>query len=40
VLAPYVMSPIASSPEEFAAFIRSEAATWKAIIEQAKLQID
>ena len=34
------MSPIAGSPAEFAAFVRNEAAMWKAIIEQAKLQID
>jgi tripartite-type tricarboxylate transporter receptor subunit TctC len=40
VLGPYQMSPIASSPNEFSAFIKHEAATWKAIIEQAKLQID
>ncbi len=40
VLGPYHMNPIASSPAEFAAFIKSEAAMWKAIIEQAKLQID
>jgi tripartite-type tricarboxylate transporter receptor subunit TctC len=40
VLAPYMMTPIASSTRDFAAFIRSEAAMWKAIIEQANLQID
>jgi tripartite-type tricarboxylate transporter receptor subunit TctC len=40
LLAPYMMTPIASSTGDFAAFIRSEAAMWKAIIEQANLQID
>ena len=40
VLGPYQMSPIASSPAEFSAFVKNEAATWKAIIERAKLQID
>jgi tripartite-type tricarboxylate transporter receptor subunit TctC len=40
VLGPYQMSPIAGSPAEFAAFVKNEAAMWKAIIEQAKLQID
>jgi tripartite-type tricarboxylate transporter receptor subunit TctC len=40
VLAPYHMSAIASSPADFAAFIKKEFEMWKAIIEQAKLQID
>ena len=40
VLAPYMMTPIASSTGDFATFIRSEAAMWKAIIEQANLHID
>ena len=40
VLGPYQMSPIASSPAEFTAFVKNEAAMWKAIIERAKLQID
>ena len=40
VLGPYHMSAIASPPAEFAAFVKAEAAMWKAIIEQAKLQID
>jgi tripartite-type tricarboxylate transporter receptor subunit TctC len=40
VLAPYRMTPIASSTTNFAAFLRAEAAMWKAIIEQANLQID
>jgi tripartite-type tricarboxylate transporter receptor subunit TctC len=40
VLAPYLMSPIAGSPAEFAAFVKHEAEMWKAIIQQAKLQID
>ena len=31
VLGPYQMSPIASSPAEFAAFVKNEAAMWKAI---------
>ena len=40
VLGTYQMSPIAGSPAEFLAFDKNEAAMWKAIIEQAKLQID
>jgi tripartite-type tricarboxylate transporter receptor subunit TctC len=40
VLGAYRMSPIASSPKDFAAFVRSEAAMWKKIIEERKLQLD
>jgi tripartite-type tricarboxylate transporter receptor subunit TctC len=34
----YHMTPIASSPADFAAFIRNEAAMWKKIIDERKLQ--
>jgi tripartite-type tricarboxylate transporter receptor subunit TctC len=40
VLGTLRMSPIASSPADFATFIRNEAATWKKFIEENKLQID
>ena len=40
VLGAYRMSPIASSPKDFAAFVRNEAAMWKKIIEERKLQLD
>jgi len=40
VLGRYHMTPIASSPADFKAFIQNEAAMWKKIIEEGKLQID
>jgi tripartite-type tricarboxylate transporter receptor subunit TctC len=40
VLGRYRMTPIASSPADFKAFVESEAAMWKKIIEEGKLQID
>ncbi|MGE0037785.1 MAG: Bug family tripartite tricarboxylate transporter substrate binding protein [Xanthobacteraceae bacterium] len=40
VLGRYRMTPIASSPAEFKAFVENEAAMWKKIIEERKLQID
>ncbi len=40
VLGPFRMSPIASSSSEFAAFVREEAAMWKKIIDERKLQIE
>ena len=40
VLGRYRMTPIASSPADFKAFVESEAAMWKKIIEESKLQID
>ena len=40
VLGPYRMTPITSSPADFKAFVENEAAMWKKIIEERKLQID
>ena len=40
VLGPYRMTPITSSPADFKAFVQNEAAMWKKIIDERKLQID
>jgi tripartite-type tricarboxylate transporter receptor subunit TctC len=40
VLDPYLMRPLAGSPTEFAAFLKSEAALWKKVITDADLQFD
>jgi tripartite-type tricarboxylate transporter receptor subunit TctC len=40
ILGNYHMTPIASSQPAFKAFVENEAAMWKKIIEERKLQID
>jgi tripartite-type tricarboxylate transporter receptor subunit TctC len=40
LLGTYRMSPIVSSPADFKAFVENEAAMWKKIIEERKLQLD
>jgi tripartite-type tricarboxylate transporter receptor subunit TctC len=32
--------PVGSSPEEFAAFIKTELAQWRKVVQQAKAQVD
>jgi tripartite-type tricarboxylate transporter receptor subunit TctC len=40
IIKPNLYTPIVSSPEDFAAFIKTDAEKWKSVIETAKVKID